>query len=658
MMLFEEECLTLPYKKHHLVMNTRYVIVLLCLLIASCTARKDAAADKAARPWKAVNEKLLMLRKEGIVQEALKLSHQELPRLVQAMEEETDSRDSLLAQARLMMDICYDSYMNARQYSAGLAFMDSLNANDIVRTHCPYELLHYRATFHQMMGDNEEAIRLADEYLALPRNPDKSRFIQQAEAISGVYIYCGNNVPQAIELLEQAIEAHEQGGHFRNMIRLISRLGIYYRLTGQYEKAAETNQKAIANYTDDMPTQNVVIAYGEQANLYGDLGMYEQALQMNELARRYSVRQDSFGLGDLYRYRAQLFRKLKKRDSVFHYLRLGEQASIAQQSFKGVFVNRVTTAEAYLDYPDSVQKALQLTRSICKDSLRMPPWAKAQLRLHMGRALMQSGDEAEGVKLIHSAARDFGSMGMLTEEYNANAILLDYYSSWGKKAPFEYYYERCRLFSDSLKQAEIMRAVAAANIRFDTHRKEEENKLLSAQLDLQKQRLSYNIAISVALCLLLMSFVAYYLFRRKVHRQALENNRLEMQRLISRQQELNRRNEQLNKQIEEAMASKNLETIRQLTVQSLLSKEDEQAFRRSFAALYPSYLPRLRERFPRLTRNEELLAMLVVLNQSTDEIALIIGINRQSVNVIRSRMRKNMGLAKEESLDEVLKSFL
>ena len=292
-------------------MNARYIVVLLTLLMVSCSLRRETSSNENVLPWKSVNEKLMTLRKERKVQEALELSHQEIPRLVQAMAEETDSRDSLLAQARLMMDICYDSYMNARQYSAGLAFMDSLNGNDMVRKHCPYELLHYRATFHQMMGDNEEAIRLANEYLSLPRNPDKSRFIQQAEAISGVYIYCGNNVPQAIELLEQAIEAHEQGGYFRNMIRLISRLGIYYRLTGQYEKAAETNQKAIANYTDDMPTQNVVIAYGEQANLYGDLGMYEQALQMNELARRYSVRQDSFGLGDLYRYRAQLFRKLK-----------------------------------------------------------------------------------------------------------------------------------------------------------------------------------------------------------------------------------------------------------------------------------------------------------------------------------------------------------
>lgn len=638
-------------------MKTPYIIILYCLLLASCSLRQEAPIDKNSLPWKSVNEKLLTLRKEGKVPEALTVSRKELPRLIKEIGR-TESYDSLLSQARLMADICYDSYMNARQFRAGLAFIDSISADTLWQKHFTYESLHYRATLHQMLGDNEEAIQLADEYLALPRNPDNSRFIQQAEAISGVYMYCGNDVPKAIELLEQAIKAYEAGGRFRNMVRIISRLGIYYRLTGQYEKAAATNQRAITEYTDNMPAQNVVIAYGEQANLYGELSMYEQALEMNELARSYSVRQDSFGLGDLYRYRAQIFRRLGNRDSVFYYLRLGEQASLAQHSFKGVFVNRVSTADAYLDYPDSVQKALQLTQSICKDSLRMPPWARAQLKLHMGRALMLTGDDRQGVSLVRNAAQELGRMGMTEEEYNANSILLDYYSSKSRNTPLGYYYDRCHLFADSLKQSEIMRAVAAANIRFDTHRKEKENMLLSAQLDLEKQKLSYNIIISIILCLLLVLFVAYYLFRRKVHLQTIESNRLEIQRLITHQQELNRRNEQLGKQIEEAMATKNLETIRQLTVQSILSKEDEQAFRRSFAALYPSYLPRLRERFPRLTRNEELLAMLIVINQSTDEIALIIGINRQSVNVIRSRMRKSMGLSKEESLDDVLKSFL
>ena len=99
-------------------------------------------------------------------------------------------------------------------------------------------------------------------------------------------------------------------------------------------------------------------------------------------------------------------------------------------------------------------------------------------------------------------------------------------------------------------------------------------------------------------------------------------------------------------------------SIRQLTVQSLLSREDENTFRRSFATIHPSYLPKLRESYPQLTRNEELLAMLICMNQSTDEIALIMGINRNSVNVVRSRMRKNMELPKEKSLDEVLKQYL
>ena len=106
------------------------------------------------------------------------------------------------------------------------------------------------------------------------------------------------------------------------------------------------------------------------------------------------------------------------------------------------------------------------------------------------------------------------------------------------------------------------------------------------------------------------------------------------------------------------MATNNLNSIRQLTVQSLLSREDENAFRRSFATIHPSYLPKLRESYPQLTRNEELLAMLICMNQSTDEIALIMGINRSSVNMIRSRMRKKIKLTKDESLDEVIKQYL
>ena len=69
-------------------------------------------------------------------------------------------------------------------------------------------------------------------------------------------------------------------------------------------------------------------SYGEQANLYAELGMYDKDLEMNKKALYYSMLKDSFGLGDLYRYRAQIFRNMNQKDSVFHYLRLGEKRCV------------------------------------------------------------------------------------------------------------------------------------------------------------------------------------------------------------------------------------------------------------------------------------------------------------------------------------------
>ena len=511
---------------------------------------------------------------------------------------------------------------------------------------------------HQMYGDNEQAIELANEYLQLPDYEDTDRFIPQAEIISGVYIYSGNDIPQAIRILEKAMKAYRQGGKYRNMLRIMSRLGIYYRLIGEYEKAVAINQEAISSYTDSIAPPNIVIAYGEQANLYAELGMYDRALQLNTKAQHYSLLKDSFGLGDLYRYRAAIFGQTGIKDSIFYYLNQAEKISALQGSFKGVFVNKVTTVEAYLDYTDSVQKALTLALSICPDSSRMPQWAKYELELHLGRALLQTGKATQGIPLIEKAAQDFISMDMRSGKQKANNILMDYYLSMNMNDAFVRCYKRSQTFTDSLNLAEKMRAVAAANIRFDTERKEKENTLLSAQVKLQKQQLFYNICISITLLLTLIISVAYFINKRKSNRLLLGKHKQEIKKLITRQQELNRRNEQLTEQIEQAMATNNLTSIRQLTGQNLLSKEDENDFRQSFAVIHPLYLPRLREYYPQLTRNEELLAMLICMNQSTDEIALIMGINRNSVNMIRSRMRKNIGLAKEESLDEVVKQFL
>ena len=500
---------------------------------------------------------------------------------------DTEKNDTLIKYARQILSISYYNYLKSKQFRSGIEYMDSLSQIPFIQENCKHELLSARASMHQMYGDNEQAIELANEYLQLPDYEDTDRFIPQAEIISGVYIYSGNDIPQAIRILEKGMKAYRQGGKYRNMLRIMSRLGIYYRLIGEYEKAVAINQEAISSYTDSIAPPNIVIAYGEQANLYAELGMYDRALQLNTKAQHYSLLKDSFGLGDLYRYRAAIFGQTGIKDSIFYYLNQAEKISALQGSFKGVFVNKVTTVEAYLDYTDSVQKALTLALSICPDSSRMPQWAKYELELHLGRALLQTGKATQGIPLIEKAAQGFISMDMRSGKQKANNILMDYYLSMNMNDAFVRCYKRSQTFTDSLNLAEKMRAVAAANIRFDTERKEKENTLLSAQVKLQKQQLFYNICISITLLLTLIISVAYFINKRKSNRLLLGKHKQEIKKLITRQQELNRRNEQLTEQIEQAMATNNLTSIRQLTGQNLLSKEDENDFRQSIAVIHP-----------------------------------------------------------------------
>lgn len=639
-------------------MKIKILLLILIVSIGACTTSPNSTNSNDAQEWQQTITELNALLREKKRQKAIDEAQQKLSQLLAATANATTPNDTLAKYARQILNLSYFSYLGSKQFRPGIEYLDSISDNPFLQQYCKHELLSTRASLHQMYGDNQAAIRLADEYLQLPEYEDADRYIPQAELVSGVYVYSGNDIPQAIRLLERAMECYHQGGSFQNMLRIISRLGIYYRLVGEYEKAVATNQEAINSYTDSIAPPNIVIAYGEQANLYAELGMYDRALQMNAKAQHYSLLKDSFGLGDLYRYRAEIFRKTQERDSVFYYLNQAEKVSAAQRSFKGVFVNKALAVDAYQDYPDSVQKALDLALSICPDSARMPQWAKHQLNLHLGRALLHTGKATQGIALIEKAAKGYREMDMREMEYSTNQILMEYYRNMRMDDAFFRCYDRNHIFADSLNYNERLRAVAAANIRFDTERQEKENKLLSAQVELQHRRLVFNICISIALLLILIISIAYFFTRKKANRLLLEKRKQEIQKLIASQQELNRHNEELSKQIEQIMATNNLNTISQLTGQNLLSKEDENNFRKSFAAIYPLYLPKLREKYPNLTRNEELLAMLICMNQSTDEIALIMGINRNSVNMIRSRMRKKINLTKEESLDEVIKQYL
>ena len=211
----------------------------------------------------------------------------------------------------------------------------------------------------------------------------------------------------------------------------------------------------------------------------------------------------------------------------------------------------------------------------------MPQWAKYELELHLGRALLQTGKATQGIPLIEKAAQDFISMDMRSGKQKANNILMDYYLSMNMNDAFVRCYKRSQTFTDSLNLAEKMRAVALPISGLIPNGKKSEVKL-------QKQQLFYNICISITLLLTLIISVAYFINKRKSNRLLLGKHKQEIKKLITRQQELNRRNEKLTEQIEQAMATNNLTSIRQQASRTFCGKR-RRDFEQSFAVIHPLY---------------------------------------------------------------------
>ena len=78
------------------------------------------------------------------------------------------------------------------------------------------------------------------------------------------------------------------------------------------------------------------------------------------------------------------------------------------------------------------------------------------------------------------------------------------------------------------------------------------------------------------------------------------------------------------------------------------------AFQNNVNEINSQFLRRLQEKYPELTQNEKELCLLIKLKLSSKEIAAMKSITSESVNVLRSRLRKKMDLDVRDDLYEML----
>lgn len=92
--------------------------------------------------------------------------------------------------------------------------------------------------------------------------------------------------------------------------------------------------------------------------------------------------------------------------------------------------------------------------------------------------------------------------------------------------------------------------------------------------------------------------------------------------------------------------------------EALLSGTREAVFREIFVFHYPSFLEKLREQVPDISRSEELVCMLIALQQHTEEIVGLLYLTPERLQALYSSVCRKLHLSEEEELGKIMKGLL
>ena len=545
------------------------------------------------------------------------------------------------------------------------------------------ELLAHSCKFYLAQNRMKQVDSIGHLFLSLPPTDDPRRDARTWHVMAYSLEFCSIDTKVPMQLMEHAVASCRKAeGKVGNEGEIYDYMGYLYWKNGEPEKAITAIQEAIDWYTarPGTPGDGLIECYNDLSQVYTTLELFDKAIEANTLAVEASKKLDNWTLEEVYRLRAACFSNAGKKDSALFYIQ--EAIKATPKSAENYFnlLLRINRLEyVYAAYPDSIAGQLDECCRLLKDTTDIDPVAQNNLYAYYGMALLRTpGHEQEGVEQLERSFQNFQTSHFPEGIISVGDELIRAYIQTGMPDRISSIYSLYTETSDSLRHQARANAAIGANIRYETGRKEHENLVLAAEVSLKQRTLIFT-RLLVGLLFVILLVGGMYMRQRQRFLRQVSNARLsQISGLLQTQQELKEKNESLQGMQEELRQSnealfeakqelsrhnasltqkKAVSNLRMKISTEIFNSDKEAEFRRSFTAFYPDYIPALHRLSPDITRTDELIAMLIILELSSDEIALTLGISKIGVNKARSRMRKRLGLAGDTKLEDFLKGI-
>lgn len=601
------------------------------------------------------------------------------------------------------------NYNILMDYATGLHHLDSLQRLrlPLIERYCLRGLLTAKAQMLMPLDRHSEALELLNQASLLAEAEDS--IVRSSSATNGKALlespeydnywsgvsgatYMGvdtvsTRAKQAfLRVIDIARRTGFRGGMYSHSV---ARLADIYLREGKYEQSIALCREAIDTTPDRADEQGRLVAAENLTEAYRQLGLYEEALRYCSLVTdapdNYQILNNLRGYS--YINRAAILGEMHRTDEAL--LALTRADSCFQVTGNDYYRMNTALERAHLlsALPDSLAGSL---RTFAAYEPQVPPHFQASYHYYYGSALVRAGQYARAVPLLQQAVAQAENTSQRLMAHEAARLLIDCYRRLGQHDRLADFLPHYQALTDSVASDSKIRQLASANIRFETEKKEQQNRALTAEVALKNSHLHTTLLIG-ALCLLLAAAVIVWGVMRhralslshqalnlrhrldlqekasaEKERQAsealLQEKEAQLHRLIESRRQLHDRNRDLLRQLSDIQAAHpntcDLEGIMESLQQSLISKEDAEVFRRNFSAVHPMALPRLRNRCPDLTYTDELFCILALLQQNNEEMAHTLGISKPSVSKMRYRIRLKLGLPEGTDVDAEIKKIM
>lgn len=465
----------------------------------------------------------------------------------------------------------------------------------------------------------------------------------------------GNYEIGLIELLA-ALEIYKEINDALGQANCNQNLGLIYSDQLNYDRALQYFMSAIEIYEKLERNDRIATTYNKVGEVYTATGRYNEAYDY--LIKALNIHQNTgfgYGISESNNRLGQLFVKQSKYD-------LG------------------------LDY---LFKALTISESI-NDREGIARGYENIGRAYLGKREYNKAEEY--FKEGEGKAKLFGSKKWLRDIYEGLRSLA---TSRRKYTQALEYTELYMAMKDSLFNEQMANRISEMERRSEIASKQKELDQIKQERELleEKNRLDAQLKSALIAGIILLLISAYLVIngqRLKIKkdkvifesREALSQAELANAQLRQTElkQELEFKNKELtsytinfirkNQAMEELKSSiKSLKSASDSDTNKQLSRLDKivddvlgvdkdwEDFKLYFENVHKDFFKNLKIEYPELGNSELKLCALVKLNLSLKEIASIMGISPDSVKTARYRLRKKLGLNKEDSLSDVIMSF-